>query len=147
MAFISYAQNFEDVMLWRALKHIEKGFYIDVGAWSPDQDSVTRAFYEQGWHGINIEPNPEFNQQLQNRRPHDINLQLAVGDREETLTMNFLANTGLSTLDDTIAQKHQQAGWEVERQPVQVTTLLNIWADHIPPGQDVHFLKLDVEGF
>ena len=27
--FISYAQNFEDVMLWRALKHVEKGFYID----------------------------------------------------------------------------------------------------------------------
>jgi len=32
MTFISYAQNFEDVMLYRTLKHIEKGFYIDVGA-------------------------------------------------------------------------------------------------------------------
>ena len=32
MSFISYAQNFEDVMLWRALKHVENGFYIDVGA-------------------------------------------------------------------------------------------------------------------
>lgn len=33
MTFVSYAQNFEDVMLYRALKHVEKGFYIDVGAW------------------------------------------------------------------------------------------------------------------
>ena len=32
MSFISYAQNFEDVMLWRALKHISEGFYIDIGA-------------------------------------------------------------------------------------------------------------------
>lgn len=58
---ISYAQNFEDVMLWRALKHVKKGFYVDVGAWSPDNDSVTRFFYENGWHGINIEPNSDFN--------------------------------------------------------------------------------------
>ena len=147
MTFISYAQNFEDVMLWRALKHIEKGFYIDVGAWSPDVDSVTRAFYERGWHGINIEPNPEFHQQLQRRRPHDINLQLAIGDQEATLSMNFLTNPGLSTLDDAIAQTHQQAGWEVERQPVQVTTMAKIWAEYVPAGQDVHFLKGDVEGF
>ncbi|MBW2301510.1 MAG: FkbM family methyltransferase [Deltaproteobacteria bacterium] len=147
MSFISYAQNFEDVMLWRALKDINKGFYIDIGAWSPDQDSVTRAFYERGWHGINIEPNPEFIRQLQNRRPHDINLQLAIGDQEETLSMNFLANPGLSTLDDAIAQKHQEAGWEVNREPVQVTTLNNVWADYVPTGQEVHFLKVDVEGF
>ena len=41
MTFISYAQNFEDVMLWRALKHVEKGFYVDVGAQDPVVDSVS----------------------------------------------------------------------------------------------------------
>lgn len=147
MTFISYAQNYEDVMLWRALKHVERGFYIDVGAWSPDQDSVTRAFYEKGWHGINVEPNPEFNAQLCARRPRDINLKLAVGDREAVLTMNFLGNPGLSTLDDGIAQKHQAAGWKVNRQEVEVTTLAAIWQAHVPAGQEVHFLKVDVEGY
>ena len=146
MTFISYAQNYEDVMLWRALKHVERGFYIDVGAWSPDQDSVTRAFYEKGWHGINVEPNPEFNAQLCARRPRDINLKLAVGDREAVLTMNFLGNPGLSTLDDGIAQKHQAAGWTANRQEVEVTTLAAIWQAHVPAGQEVHFLKVDVEG-
>lgn len=58
MSFISYAQNYEDVMLWRALKHIANGFYIDVGAAWPDKHSVTKAFYDRGWRGINIEPNP-----------------------------------------------------------------------------------------
>lgn len=37
--FISYAKNFEDVMLHRALADVDKGFYIDVGrktlSWSP----------------------------------------------------------------------------------------------------------------
>jgi FkbM family methyltransferase len=147
MTFVSYAQNFEDVMLWRALKHIANGFYIDVGAWSPDIDSVTRAFYERGWRGINIEPNPEFHCQLQERRLRDQNLCVAVGDRATVLTMNFLGNPGLSTLDDAIALKHQMAGWSLDRQEVQVNTLAVLWQQHVPAGQDVHFLKVDVEGF
>ena len=147
MTFISYAQNFEDVMLRRALRHVENGFYIDVGAWSPDTDSVTRAFYERGWSGINVEPNPEFHAQLQERRARDRNLCLAVGDREGSLTMNFLGNPGLSTLDDAIAAKHQLAGWSLKRQQVQVSTLAVLWQQHVAAGQDVHFLKVDVEGF
>ena len=47
MPLISYSQNFEDAMLWRALSEVKGGFYIDVGAWDPDRDSVTLAFYEQ----------------------------------------------------------------------------------------------------
>jgi FkbM family methyltransferase len=146
MSFVSYAQNFEDVMLWRALKHVEHGFYIDVGAAWPAEHSVTKAFYERGWRGINIEPNPEFNKQLQEHRPRDKNLRLAVGDSEGILDMNFLENTGLSTLDDAIAQTHVHAGWRVSRQQVQVTTLSSIWQQFVPTGQDVHFLKIDVEG-
>ena len=147
MTFISYAQNFEDIMLWRALKHIERGFYIDVGAWSPDLDSVTRAFYEHGWRGINVEPNPEFHAQLLTRRPRDINLRLAVSDESGTQIMNFLSNPGLSTLDETIAQEHARAGWTIDKQVVEVTTLATLWEQHVPVGQSVHFLKVDVEGF
>ncbi len=147
MSFISYAQNFEDVMLWRALKQIEDGFYIDVGAWSPDIDSVTRAFYEHGWWGINVEPNPEFHAQLLTRRPRDINMRLAVSDTTGTQIMNFLNNPGLSTLDETIAQEHARAGWTIDKQVVEVTTLATLWEQHVPEGQSVHFLKVDVEGF
>ncbi|MET0103018.1 MAG: FkbM family methyltransferase [Sedimenticola sp.] len=147
MSFISYAQNLEDVMLWRALSHIEHGFYIDVGAWSADQDSVTRAFYERQWCGINVEPNPIYNRQLCERRPRDINLKVAVGDVEDTLVMNFLDNSGLSTLDNSIAEKYQKDGWTVEHQEVGVKTLLFIWQKHVDANQEVHFLKVDVEGF
>jgi hypothetical protein len=53
---ISHAQNHEDILLWRALHDVEDGFYLDVGAQDPSYDSVTRAFYDRGWRGINIEP-------------------------------------------------------------------------------------------
>ena len=46
MNFVSYAQNFEDVLLWRALRDIEHGFYVDVGAQDPVTDSVSLSFYE-----------------------------------------------------------------------------------------------------
>ena len=33
--FQSFAQNFEDVILWRALGHVTNGRYVDVGAADP----------------------------------------------------------------------------------------------------------------
>ncbi|SDD67372.1 methyltransferase, FkbM family [Variovorax sp. CF079] len=147
MLFVSYAQNFEDVMLWRALSHVERGFYIDVGAQSADLDSVTRAFSERGWRGINIEPHPLYFAQLSERRPLDINLCTAVGDRTGALTMNFVEVTGLSTADDGIAAGHAAAGYVLNRAEVSLTTLAALWKEHVPPQQAVHFLKVDVEGF
>jgi hypothetical protein len=43
MPIISYAQNFEDVMLSRAFPGA-RGFYVDVGANDPDIGSVSHAF-------------------------------------------------------------------------------------------------------
>lgn len=37
MSFDSYAQNFEDVILRRALKDVDKGSYVNVGAQDPVQ--------------------------------------------------------------------------------------------------------------
>ena len=79
MPFISYAQNYEDVILWRALRDVEKGYYVDVGAADPQVDSVTCAFYERGWSGINIEPLDEHFIKLTQARPRDTNLKVAVG--------------------------------------------------------------------
>lgn len=146
MSFVSYAQNFEDVMLWRALQHIPHGFYVDVGAWAPDLDSVTRAFYERGWNGINIEPNSVFHDQLQQKRPRDLNLCIAVGAMEERMTITLFEDSGLSTFDLSIAAQHQHADRPYTQQEVCVTTLATVLDQHLQSGQEVHFLKLDVEG-
>ena len=142
---ISYAQNFEDVMLWRALKHIENGFYIDVGAWSPDIDSVTRVFYENGWYGINVEPNPEFHLQYLDKRERDINLKVAISNEAGITDIFFSTNPGLSSLDRRIAEGHKSIGWDVVPSKVEITTLLNICSKFCQ-NKDIHFLKVDVEG-
>src|SRR5262245_5878933 len=123
MTFVSYAQNFEDVMLWRALKHVSQGFYIDVGAAHPDEGSVTRAFYEHGWRGINIEPSDHYFSRLAGSRPLDTNLQVAVATAPGETTLYEVAGTGLSTLDVAIAAQHRRAGWEVRERLVSVRRL------------------------
>jgi FkbM family methyltransferase len=145
MTFISYAQNFEDVMLWRALKHIEVGFYIDVGAADPTEGSVTRAFYDRGWNGINIEPEPGYAASLRASRPRDINLELAVGAHEGKTVIHRIAGTGLSTFDKNIAAKHEKAG-HPSPQPteVEVATIEGIWRQY--NLNIVHFFKVDAEG-
>lgn len=144
---VSYAQNYEDVMLWRALRHIGSGFYIDVGAYSPDLDSVTRLFYDRGWRGINIEPQPYFLARLKEKRPHDINLGLAISDHIGEAEFHDIERTGLSTLAAEIARRAEGKGHHSKVSRVGVTTLADIWDRHVPQGQPVHFLKIDVEGF
>ena len=145
MPFTSYAQNFEDVMLWRALKHIEKGCYVDVGAQHPIIDSVSKAFYERGWRGIHIEPVPAYAQMLRQDRPDETVLEIALSDSEGILELNVIPETGLSTAVAAYAQQHH-ATRGFDHQCLQVTsTTLNAalapWA-----GKEIHWLKIDAEG-
>ncbi len=145
MDFISYAQNYEDVMLHRALKDVCKGFYIDVGAQHPVTDSVTNAFYIAGWRGINIEPVNEWYKNLQTCRPEDINLQLGVGAHKGKLDFYEVVGTGLSTSIKDIAQRHvRENGFELKSYQILTETLTNICEQY--PQPDIHFLKIDAEG-
>ncbi len=84
MKFISYSKNFEDIMLWRALNRYGPGFYIDVGASDPQVGSVTKAFYENRWRGINIAVKRLAVDCFREARPRDINLNLVI--EKKTLT-------------------------------------------------------------
>jgi FkbM family methyltransferase len=133
-------------MLWRALSHIPNGFYVDVGASDPNLGSVTRAFYERGWRGVNVEPNPKLFRRLAAARPHDVNLEVALSHEPGRREMVFAKTAALSTLDPIEAARLATQGQKVDSGLVEVTTLAAIWRDHVPPGQPVHFLKVDVEG-
>lgn len=144
MTFVSHAQNYEDVMLRRALRGVEHGFYVDVGAQDPVEDSVTKAFYERGWRGINIEPVTYWFQRLVSDRPHDINLQVAVSDAPGTLRLFEVVDSGLSTTDPEFAQRHAQAGHRIRESDVKSETLDGICETH--RIEEIHFLKIDCEG-
>ena len=142
---ISYAQNAEDVVLFRALSNHETGFYIDIGAWHPVNDSVTKLFYDRGWSGINIEPQPDRCEVFKDYRPRDINLQLAVSNHSNQISLwvpqySALATCEIELLDERIPDYRDATEHRV--QAISLGELLEQYAK----GREIHFLKIDVEG-
>jgi FkbM family methyltransferase len=143
---ISYADNHEDVLLRRAFPHEPSGFYIDVGAFDPVEHSVTKHFYDRGWRGVNIEPNPRPFARLQNERTRDVNLNLGLSDRDGEITI-YDAPSACWSVDMNLI-----TGWfganreDVIARQIRVTTLAKVCEDHVPEGVPIDFLKVDVEG-
>ena len=143
--FISYAQNFEDALLWRALGSVPRGFYIDVGAADPVYESVTKAFSLAGWTGINIDASASAHLLLTADRPHDVNLRLVVASRDGVADFYSIEEgNGLSTTEAGIAEQHAASGWRHAIERVETATLASICTKHAP--EHIHFLKIDVEG-
>ena len=157
--FVSYAQNREDVVLARALRPDDRrGFWVDVGAGDPVLDSVTAAFAERGWRGVNVEPLPREHQRLCAARPADTNLRVALGARAG-LGKLFVEPTekpqgpdpdgpidrGASTMVAELAARYRADGQEFTPIEVPISTLAQVVADHVRGPVD--FLKVDVEGF
>ena len=132
-------------MLWRALSSVAQGFYVDVGANHPTHDSVTKAFYERGWSGINIEPLQKHYEELLLERPRDINLQVAAGAHEGEIDLYDSVVRGLATASAEVAQARLDAGGDVLVCRVPVRPLDAVLAEYA--RDQIHFLKIDVEGF
>lgn len=141
---VSSAQNFEDIMLWRALAKIEQGSYVDIGAQDPSLDSVSKLFYDQGWRGINVEPTPHYADLLRRWRPDEVVVQAAVGAKSGVLNFYEFPDTGLSTANRTIAEQHIKRGYQAKEIVVPCVTLDKIFGGL--SGKDIHWLKIDVEG-
>jgi len=144
MSIISYSQNFEDVMLWRALKNVMNGFYVDIGAQDPVIDSVSLAFYERGWRGVHVEPTAQYSSKLKQARPDEIVEQVAIGDGEGTLTFYEFLDTGLSTADPVNAQNHKDAGFKCIESVVPILSLDELFRRI--DCFNIHWMKIDVEG-
>ena len=143
--FVSYSQNHEDALLWRALGTVDAGFFIDVGAGDPVAESVTKAFSLAGWTGINIDPSPVAFAMLQQDRPRDVNLCLAAGSTVGTFEYHAVdGGNGLSTGVDDYASRYLQMDWPVDTFTVPMRTLADICDEYAPAT--IHFLKIDVEG-
>ncbi len=143
---VSYAQNFEDVLLDRIFRDQPTGFYIDIGAWHPVLDSVTKHFADKGWRGVNVEPVKADFDRFVEARPRDINLNVAVGAAEGRAPFVEVAGTGWSSLGLRVdRQTIAAAGYTAREIEVPVTTLAAITDRHVT--RPVDFLKIDVEGF
>lgn len=145
---VYYSQNREDLILQSFFPGEQKGFYVDIGAFDPDVDSVTKLFYEKGWHGINVEPQVVRYEQFQKIRPRDINLNIGISTENTTLNLRTYKSEGLSTFSDTIKQEYEQAPdsdtTDYTETTIKVRPLREVFAEQ--KVKHIDFMKVDVEG-
>lgn len=141
----TYAQNREDLYLYALLSHIEKGFYVDVGANHESLHSVTRMFYELGWSGINIEPNKKLIDELSKKRKRDANLQVGISNKNGKMSFREYPDfDGLSTLSEDIKELYKDRQYNFIDYEIPVKTLKSVLRSK--NVKDIDFLKIDVEG-
>lgn len=144
MTFVSFAQNFEDVRLWRAFSDVAQGRYLDIGAQDPVHDSVSHAFYLHGWRGVHVEPTPAFAAAMRAARPDETIIEAAVSTAGGPIKFFEIPATGLSTGIAGIAEGHTESGWSANEITVPTVTLAGLF-DLMGDGP-IHWLKIDVEG-
>ncbi len=158
-AFKSYSQFGEDAYLyayfkgktWQEGKPMylpEKGFYVDVGAYSPTECSNTHAFYKHGWNGINIDATPGVMNGFDLLRKRDTNLNIAIGNESKKLTFYSWGTPNVfNTADPELAQQRTKIlGQKPGEIKVQCLPLSEVLEKHMPSGINFNFLTVDVEG-
>ena len=142
---LSYSQNLEDYHLSLAFAGQTTGTYIDVGAGHPIADNVSFWFYERGWQGIVVEPQPELVALYQRLRPRDLAVPGLVGRHCGEIDFHVVERLhGFSTTVKHVAQKAKAFGVDYQTVRMPVTTLARLCERHDLGSID--FLKIDVEG-
>lgn len=124
------------------------GFYVDVGAHHPFFYSNTFHFYSKGWSGINIDAVPGSMKPFVELRPRDVNLEACVGTPGRWVEFCIFEEQTLNTMDAEVASKLVQDNRSrlLSRQKLQTQSLAQILESHVPRGQPIDFLSVDVEG-
>ncbi len=139
---ISFAQNFEDVILNRVFINKKNGFFLDIGAQHPVIDSVSRHFILNGWNGILVEPVPAYATLLKEEYPHITVMQKYVGEMGKQ-EMYIIADTGLSTSDELLAQAYKNSGLNISNEICEGMTLDEIF--EFIGEVDIDWMKIDAE--
>ncbi len=143
----SYSQTFEDLIIDGILKK-QKGFYIDIGANDPEHLSNTKRFYDIGWEGINIEPNPLCIQKFNIEREKDINLNVGIGNQRGEMKFYELTYSSLSSFDKEMAlYNSQRFNVKIEKEYfVKVIKLFDVFNTYVK-DKEVDFVSIDTEGY
>lgn len=144
---ICYGQDGEDLILNRLLDGQAQGFFVDIGAHHPVRFSNTYLFYKRGWRGINIDAMPGSMKKFDKVRPRDINIECGVAGSSGWLMYHRFNEPALNTFDAAEAEHKNKPPYQlIDIVKVAVERLDALLQKHLPAGQQIDFLSVDVEG-
>src|SRR3989344_2182294 len=144
-----YSQNGEDIILAALFAKKRGGFYVDVGAHHPERYSNTYMLHKKGWHGVNIDPDPDAIRLFQKRRPRDINLCVGIACARGEKPFFVFDDPAVNTFSFEMAKTWQGGKNIALRTTVSVKTmpLREALAGVVLAGTHIDFLNVDAEGF
>ena len=146
----SYAQWGEDIVVYNLFKIIPSDkTYIDIGAHNPLEISNTAFMFQNGWSGINIEPNPILFKAFENVRPNDVNLCCGVAGERGNLPFYMIDDySGRNSFDKECVERFlekEAPGYKIEKvlniEVLTLTDIINKYAD----GKCPDYMTIDTE--
>jgi FkbM family methyltransferase len=148
---LSFSQMGEDIILqfifWNLFK-IHKPTYLDIGAHHPFFLSNTARMYINGSTGINIEPDPSLIAAFKKYRKRDVNLNIAISEKNEKKTFYIMSSPTLNTFSLEEAHKNEKINnisiaQTIEIESYNLEYILNKYHNNKMPD----LLTIDVEGY
>jgi FkbM family methyltransferase len=138
-----YSKNKEDQYLKKMFKNKTKGTYIDIGAYHPYRFSNTYLLHRKGWKGINVDINKETIDLFNIARPNDINLNIAIGNKNKMQTFYYKKkNHPMNTLSKKFAKRFWGNKANIKKNKI-ITRTFNYLIKKI---KKIDLLDIDVEG-
>ena len=147
----SYSQFGEDLLLQGFLgdkwSWNYKGFWVDIGAHHPSNLSNTKAFYLNGWRGINVDASSDAINAFNQKRKRDINVNVGIGLEAGILDYYRLSLSPMNTFSKEFAEKAIKDGVKLlEIVKVPVITMRELLDKYLPSKQHIDFFSIDCEG-
>jgi FkbM family methyltransferase len=147
-ALKSYSQEGEDMILRRIFEKQQNGFYVDVGAHHPKRFSNTYFFYKKGWRGINIDATPGSMKLFKKNRKRDINLEVPISEKEQTLTYYMFNEPALNSFSKELSEARiEKSKYQlIELKELKTQTLAYVLDRYLNNNMQIDFYNVDVEG-
>lgn len=137
----------EDLIIESLIPFKKNGFYIDIGANHPIKYSNTFLFYQKGWTGINIEPNPSKKWLFKLFRSRDINLNIGVGQKKSMVDFYIFNESTISTFDKNSMEEFKKIGHKVSKTiKIPVLSLKEVLSTYIN-NKEIDLMSIDTEGY
>jgi FkbM family methyltransferase len=144
----SFSSAGEDMIL-RHLVGADKmqGFFVDVGAFHPTLFSNTYFFYLNGWRGINVEARPGSKKLFDKVRPGDVNLEVGISKQSGAMTYYFIGeDSTMNSFSRDFLEQIEMLDQVKAEISVPMLPLAQVLETHVPTGQAIDFMNVDVEG-
>lgn len=136
-----FPQHVENELKHAYLRDVDHGYFVEVGANQPENESQTFSLEQRGWTGVLVEPQPDLADQLRRRRSAKVFAAACTSRRNAGSNMVLYLAGGHSSFDRKLNLAEIKPHGAIE---VPTRTLDQILLE--AGARSIDFISIDVEG-